>query len=468
MLTRIRLLKSWSYDGNEFAVDQLLEVDENTAKSLVEDGTAELLTKDADGSETKDADKGDTKDADNKGADKAEATVDAATLTALVKAAVAEVQDGQKAARPHVTVVKDHFEDDPTFGYGKGCRGLGSFLSDVMAAESGGPPPKLQKAQKAAKGLLQKAVGSDELTTVEGALGDYLIPPDYHAELLQKPMEPEFIRANGAMTVPVVGASAIFNAEVDENRQTALFGGPITVYRDKELTTLTSSRPSFGQIQLTPAPLTGIAYATNYQLHHTPSLANILASQFQRAWVRKETKEFLQGGGGGESMGILNATCTYSQAKETGQVAATITTNNVLDMWSRCYQPESAIWMASMSCFTALNTLTIDVGTGGAPVRLFDISKGAPATLLGRPLYFTEFCKTLGTVGDLMLANWNPYLIGESSYNEQDTSIHVRFESAQTAFRFVKYMMAEPWWRTTLTLDNGWEVAPFVTLATRA
>ena len=465
MLTKIRLLKAWSWDGTDYTVDQLLEVDESTAETLVKDGTAELLTKTASDSEEKivKSDKG------------AETTtpgnlVSVEMVKAIVDQTVREVQNSGKAQRPNIAVVKENVEDDPTFGYGKGPRGLAKFLADVRDAGSGHYMPKrLAPAEKAASRLLAtKAVGSDELTTVEGALGEFLIPPDYHPELLQKEMEQEFIRSNGAMQIPVTGTTATFNAEVDEDRGVGTLFGGIRVYRDKELTTLTSSRPQFSQIQLTPAPLTGLAYATNYQLHHTPALANILANQFNKAWVQQETREFIKGIGAGECMGIVNAGCKYEQAAETEQAAGTIVTENILNMRSRVYGFQNAIWMASMSCYTHLMSLTLNVGTGGAPVRLFDISQGEPATLLGRPLYFTEMCEDVGTAGDLILANWTVYMIGESSYNEQDTSIHVRFENAQTAFRFIKYMDAHPWWRTTLTLDNDWTVAPYVTLATRS
>ena len=114
-----------------------------------------------------------------------------------------------------------------------------------------------------------------------------------------------------------------------------------------------------------------------------------------------------------------------------------------------------------------LNTLTIDVGTGGASVALVNITNDGIERILGRKLIYTEFANTVGTAGDLTLVSWPSYLIGEGTYAQSDSSIHVRFLSNETAFRFVMQLDGQPWWRTTLTLKNSWEVAPIVTLADR-
>jgi HK97 family phage major capsid protein len=169
-------------------------------------------------------------------------------------------------------------------------------------------------------------------------------------------------------------------------------------------------------------------------------------------------------------LGILNSDCTYSQAKETGQAAATIVTENVIKMRSRMRPEEyqNACWYCSLSCMEQLNLLTIDVGTGGAPIALVNITADGIERILGRPLIYTEFAEAIGTVGDLVLASWPTYLIGEGTYSNTASSIHVRFDYNETAFRFVKQVDGQPWWRTTLTLKNSWVVAPFVTLAARA
>jgi HK97 family phage major capsid protein len=143
-------------------------------------------------------------------------------------------------------------------------------------------------------------------------------------------------------------------------------------------------------------------------------------------------------------------------------------TENIIKMRSRCFGYDgNAVWLASLSCMPQLLTLTIDVGTGGAPLMLFNIAQDGSTSLLGRPLIYTEMCKSVGTTGDIYCTNWRHYLIGESSYTQMDSSMHIRFEAAETAFRFIKYMMGMPWWRTTLTQDNDFVVSPFIKLDAR-
>jgi HK97 family phage major capsid protein len=115
-----------------------------------------------------------------------------------------------------------------------------------------------------------------------------------------------------------------------------------------------------------------------------------------------------------------------------------------------------------------LNTLTIDIGTGGASVALVTIGADGIERILGRPLVYTEFNQAVGTVGDLMLHSWPTYIITETTYRNVASSIHLRFDYNETAFRVVKTIDGQPWWRTTLTLKNSWEVGPNITLATRS
>jgi len=108
------------------------------------------------------------------------------------------------------------------------------------------------------------------------------------------------------------------------------------------------------------------------------------------------------------------------------------------------------------------------IGTGGNPVPYF-LTSGGQETLDGRPIYFTEHAKNLGTVGDLVLANWSQYLEGEYQGMQQAESIHVRFVSAERAFRFYKRNDGRTWWRSALTPKNSAPtLSPFLTLATRA
>jgi HK97 family phage major capsid protein len=97
------------------------------------------------------------------------------------------------------------------------------------------------------------------------------------------------------------------------------------------------------------------------------------------------------------------------------------------------------------------------------------MAEDRPDMLLGRPIFYTEFCQTLGTVGDLVLGNWSQYLEGTLQGPDFQESIHVRFTTNERTFRVTVRNDGQPWWKTALTPKKSTiTLSPFVTLATRS
>jgi HK97 family phage major capsid protein len=92
------------------------------------------------------------------------------------------------------------------------------------------------------------------------------------------------------------------------------------------------------------------------------------------------------------------------------------------------------------------------------------------STLLGAPIFFSEHNSTLGDKGDITLADWDQYLVGEKNGGQIRTasSIHLKFVSDQTAFRFIVRMDGKPWEKTSLRPKHSTKtLSSFVTLAAR-
>lgn len=448
----VQLLKSWTDPSKAIhEAGTCLEMDDDTAKEVVTKKFGEYV-----GAET--ASEDGTADP------VLDVPLNAATVQKMIADAVKAASRTPTNPRPPIRVVKENVVDDPKLGYRDGA----DFLTDIVLA---GTPnreasPRLKMCDPRVRG---KAVGSDEYATVEDAIGGFFIPPELRPELLTKGVETDWVRGNGAMVLPVSGTMLSINAEVDKNRQTTLFGG-ITVYFQSERAQMTMAKGEFEQIELKPKMLTGMFPATDNLLQNVPAMTAIIARQFGDAMVYKQLEKFVAGKGGGEPLGFMNSSAKYEQAKEAGQTAATIVTNNVLKMVSRmrAQDRKQAVWLATPESLPQIMTLSLAVGTGGAPLMLFNIADDGTERLYGRPIIFTEHSQALGTVGDLVLASFPHYLIGETDYRRSDSSIHLRFDYNETVFRFVMTVDAQPWWRSTLTLKNGFEVAPFITLATRA
>ena len=90
---------------------------------------------------------------------------------------------------------------------------------------------------------------------------------------------------------------------------------------------------------------------------------------------------------------------------------------------------------------------------------------GMPGTLMGYGIDYTEKLPTLGTSGDLLLADWSYYLIGDRQATTIDSSMHFRFRNDLTAWRAVHRVDGQPWLSAPLTLADGvTQISPFVIL----
>lgn len=182
----------------------------------------------------------------------------------------------------------------------------------------------------------------------------------------------------------------------------------------------------------------------------------------------------LNGTGAGQLLGIQNAACLVSVAKETGQAADTVLFENIVKMWTRLYARSraNAAWYINQDVEPQLFGMAMSVGTGGVPVFMpaGGISGQPYSTLFGRPIIPIEQAATLGDVGDIILADMSQYLLIDKGAIKGDQSIHVKFLYGENTFRFVYRVNGQPIWKSVLTPFKGTAntQSPFIVLAERA
>ncbi len=87
---------------------------------------------------------------------------------------------------------------------------------------------------------------------------------------------------------------------------------------------------------------------------------------------------------------------------------------------------------------------------------------------MGRPIVPIEQCDTLGTVGDVIFADWMQYMMIEKGGLQAASSMHVLFLSDQQTFRWIFRTNGMPWWKTALTPFKGSNtLSPFLVLQSR-
>jgi HK97 family phage major capsid protein len=221
---------------------------------------------------------------------------------------------------------------------------------------------------------------------------------------------------------------------------------------------------------LNATSLFGLAFATAEVMQDSPvSFVSLIASSFSQEFGAKGVDERLNGSGVGEPEGILVSPALVSVPKEAGQTADTINYDNVKKMRSRVWGYGRAVWMANHDTMPDMMSLVQIVGTGGAPVYQPSAQEDRPDLLLGRPIFYTEYCKTLGDLGDIICANWFEYLDGTYQPLQSAESMHVRFVEHERAFKFWTRNDGRGWWKSALTPKNSTKtLSPFVALAARA
>lgn len=144
-------------------------------------------------------------------------------------------------------------------------------------------------------------------------------------------------------------------------------------------------------------------------------------------------------------------------------------------MYASSFNPSNAVWVANFNTLPQLATMSLSVGTGGIPVWMpAGGASGKPYnTLFGLPLFFNDHCSTLGTQGDIMLVNWSDYFIGRKSSGGDtrvDSSIHLKFDYGQTAFRLMTRIAGQCSWPTYFTPQQATTSyrSPVVLLDSRA
>lgn len=351
--------------------------------------------------------------------------------------------------------VREGWESDPKRGFATSR----DFFVAVQHAGRGRVAPNLESLRTPTLAT----AGSDEQSAGSDAYGGFHIPKTLLPGTLSIGPEGDFA-AGLTRKIPMATPEVFLNARVDKDHSSSVSGGLI-VYRRAEAGTVTAKRTQFEQVHLRADALMGLAYATEEVLRDSPeSFAAILESGYRDEFAARKVKERLNGTGAGEFLGVNNAPGKIDVSKETGQAAATIVRANILKMRARCWGYANAIWHANYDCLPQLMEITLP----GSTVPMFSQDAQGVDRLYGRPVIFTEFAETCGTVGDIELVNWGEYLEGEYEPIQGASSMHVRFVEHEQAFKFWCRNAGAPWWRTVLTPNKGATLAPIVRLATRS
>lgn len=342
--------------------------------------------------------------------------------------------------------------------------GFAAFMQAVhMAGIPGGvADPRLVRASVSG---MSEGVPSD---------GGFLLQPEYAAGVLTKMYDiGELLARVEKMPIGPNSNSMRINAIDERSRVDGSRWGGLQSGWLAEGAQVLDGKPKFRQMELSLKKVAALYYATDELLQDATALEAILMRALPEELSFKVEDAIWEGTGAGMPLGILNAPCKVSVSKETGQDAATIVYENVLNMWKRMWARSrpNAVWFINQDTESQLYALSQKIGTAGVPVYLpaNGISGQPYSTLFGRPVIPVEYASTLGTEGDIVLADLSQYVLIDKGGVQSAMSIHVRFVYDESTFRFVYRVDGQPMWNVALTPFKGSNtLSPVITLATRS
>lgn len=388
----------------------------------------------------------------------------AAQLVDIEKAVDAKVEALREEMKPKsITGGHERADDDEKAGF----KSLSEFTKSLVNASTGKREDERLTRIKAVSGMNE---GQD-------LYGGYLVPTEYRRELWKLAVETSPI-INAATMIPMASNRIevpFVDGFSDRDDGTGTVHGGIRFYWLGEAEQRTASKPKINKLGLQLHKLAGLFYATDELLADSAiSIEPMIRGMFADGMRYTLEYSFLWGTGAAQPLGVLNAPCLVSVAKENLQAADTIVTENILKMYARLYKKDGAFWLINQDVFPQLPMLSIAAGTGGVPVYVpANGLAGAPyGTLLGLPVYFSEQCDTVGDQGDIVLGQWSQYLVGQKAgadVVDYASSIHLKFDYDEQAFKFTTRIDGQPWWKGPLyTRNSSNTLSPFVVLDARA
>ena len=386
------------------------------------------------------------------------------------RAAAAPAQQRPNSAPGHLEV-HDNAEDVPFPDFGDFLRAV-----QVNATERT-MDPRLRKSDirnpqvRAAAGMNEEVASS----------GGFLVMTEIGAMIEKAAFETGML-ASKTTKIPLgPNSNGMKLPGIDEtSRVDGSRWGGVRGYWLNEAGSLTSSKPKFRNIELGLNKLAVLVYATDEMLADATTLGSVIQRSASEEFGFKLDDAVVRGTGAGVPLGILNAACTVSVSKETSQVAASILYENISKMRARML-PRSfanAQWFINVDCMPQLEKMFIPHKNVAGSENVSGQSVWMPprgaqdppnGTIFGRPVNVVEQCETVGTVGDIILADLGMYLMTTKGGVQAASSIHVNFLTDETAFRFIMRTDGQPSLNSAITPYKGTgTLSSFVTLATRA
>jgi HK97 family phage major capsid protein len=378
-----------------------------------------------------------------------------------------------KAFRPRIDVGEQQADRE---------KGFADFVKQVIMV---GCPNVCPGKQAEANERLVKVYHSSlntwerkDLAEGSGTTGGYTVAPTYASELLKLAAEDSIVRPYANVKklpareayYPMLNQTFI-PSNANGAPQSAYYGGVQMIWTGEAQPRPQDAEPNFKQVHVITHELAGLAKISRTLMSDSMiAMETELKSLFAGAIAFAEDMAFLNGDGNAKPKGVLQAPAliVYGTRATANQFKLADAANMMGSMIPQS-RPKS-VWVMVNNLFSQLVqlqdstgrvTYVPNVGTGYGEAKL------ATGTLLlfGRPVLFTERLNTLGTQGDVLLADFSKYIVADTGTLEIAASDQYAFNTNQITFRIIQRVDGQPQIDAPFTQQDGsTQISPFVTL----
>jgi len=259
--------------------------------------------------------------------------------------------------------------------------------------------------------------------------GGFLVPEQLRAQVMAY-VTPAVIRPR-AMVLPMgslrLGVPVLDNATQDSGSQA--LGGLTFAFTENDAS-IPSSSPSFGRVLLEANKLAAfVGVPDELDSDAAGALGDFFSRVVALGYSWAEEDYFISGTGAGQPQGVLNAGCAVTVARA---ASGAVGSADIAGMASALHPAALAAglqagvtdigWLVSESVLTdVLQAYLVPGGsaaTAGAPAALppwLNLGDGHDTgpSILGLPAFVSDHSPALGDTGDIALADFRNYLIGD-------------------------------------------------------
>jgi len=308
-----------------------------------------------------------------------------------------------------------------------GFSSLGEFLVTVRKVCGG----NLRDSR-----LIGKTAGHMEIS--DDSQGGYLVPEKWADEILHVALEDSIVRQR-ATVLKATSDSLKVRTLVDSDRSSNIFGGiSFSWVEERGAKTSGISKPALGLRELTLHKLVGSCWVSNELEDDYGNFGNFMKLAFGRAIRFWEDETFLNGTGAGMPLGVIPAGFTITVGRANLGLLnwtdiAHMAERLLPDSWNR------AVWLLNPN---ALDELLEATASAANQATVWDASR---RTIMNRPVILTEKCPDLNTAGDIILADFQHYIIADRE---------MRISASRHVPGSYGFLTDETFWKVVLRVDG--------------